>query len=82
MQIITKDFTEFGLRAAESKTVTMTWKTTPDIQEAATLISLNGKDLESVRSFRYPGHWLSDDRNTPNTSTNKSAQLRAHGVMT
>ena len=28
MQIITKHFTEFGLRVAESKTVTMTWRTT------------------------------------------------------
>ena len=27
MQIITKHFTEFGLRVAESKTVTMTWRT-------------------------------------------------------
>ena len=56
MQIITKHFTEFGLRVAESKTVTMTWRTTPDIQEATTLISLNGKDLENVRSFRYLGN--------------------------
>ena len=45
MQIITKHFTEFGLRVAESKTVTMTWRTTPDIQEGTTLISLNSKDL-------------------------------------
>ena len=58
MQIITKHFTEFGLRVKvrESKTVTMTWRTKPDIQEATTLISLNGKDLENVRSFRYLGH--------------------------
>ena len=55
-QIITKHFTEFSLRVAESKTVTMTWRTTPDIQEATTLISLNGKDLENVRSFRYLGN--------------------------
>ena len=65
MQIITKHFTEFGLRVAESKTVTMTWRTTPDIQEATTLISLNGKDLENVRSFRYLGHWLTDDLKHP-----------------
>ena len=65
MQIITKHFTEFGLRVAESKTVTMTWRTTPDIQEATTLISLNGKDLENTRSFRYLGHWLTDDLKHP-----------------
>ena len=65
MQIITKHFTEFGLRVAESKTVTMTWRTTPDIQEATTLISLNGKDLENVRSFRYLGHWLTNDPKHP-----------------
>ena len=61
MQTITKHFTEFGLRVAESKTVTMTWITTPDIQEASTLISLNGKDLEIVRSLRYLGYWLTDN---------------------
>ena len=61
MQIITKHFTEFGLRVAESKTVTMTWRTTPDIQEATTLIRLNSKDLKNVRSFHYLGHWLTDD---------------------
>ena len=65
MQIITKHFTEFGLRVAESKTVTMTWRTTPDIQEATTLISLNGKDLENVRPFRYLGHWLTNDPKQP-----------------
>ena len=65
MKIITKHFTEFGLRVAESKTVTMTWRTTPDIQEATTLISLNGKDLENVRPFRYLGHWLTDDPKQP-----------------
>ena len=65
IQIITKHFTEFGLRVAESKTVTMTWRTKPDIQEATTLISLNGKDLENVRSFRYLGHWLTDDPKHP-----------------
>ena len=65
MKIITKHFTEFGLRVAESKTVTMTWRTTPDIQEATTLISLNGKDLENVHPFRYLGHWLTDDPKQP-----------------
>ena len=65
MQIITKHFTEFGLRVAESKTVTMTWRTTPDIQEATTLISLHGKDLENVRSLCYLRHWLTDDPKHP-----------------
>ena len=43
----------------------MTWRTTPDIQEATTLITLNGKDLDNVRSFRNLGHWLTDDPKHP-----------------
>ena len=65
MQTITKHFTEFDLRVVESKTVTMTWRTTPDIEEATTLIRLNSKDLKNVRSFHYLGHWLTDDPKHP-----------------
>ncbi|XP_044180515.1 immunoglobulin superfamily member 10-like [Acropora millepora] len=43
----------------------MTWRTTPDIQEATTLVSLNGKNLENVRSFCYLVHWLTGDPKHP-----------------
>ena len=65
MRIIAKHFADFGLRMAESKTVTMTWNTTEDIKESATQISINDEDLQNVRSFRYLGHWLTDDPKQP-----------------
>ena len=65
MRIICKHFNDFGLRVAESKTVTMTWRTTPDIQKSESLISVNDTDLGNVRSFRYLGHWLTDDPKMP-----------------
>ena len=61
MNIIAQKFENFGLRLAESKTVTMTWNTTDDIMKMESLISINGTELKNLRDFRYLGHTLSNE---------------------
>ena len=67
-KVIAEKFKNFGVKLAESKTVTMTWNTTEDIMEEKTLISVNGTDLQNIREFRYLGHTL----------TNKKSQKIPH----
>ena len=61
MNIIAKKFENFGLKLAESKTVTMTWNTDEDTKNEESLITVNGVQLKNVREFRYLGHTLTNE---------------------
>ena len=65
MKILVETFTEFGLTMSESKTKTMSFNTDEDTKNAATLLKINGFELENVHVFRYLGHHLSDDPKNP-----------------
>jgi len=46
---------------SESKTKTMTWKTAESTKKSDSLLTINGIDLENVQTFKYLGHYHSDD---------------------
>ena len=61
MSIIAQYFGNFGLRLAESKTVTMTWNTPAEVRVKDTLFEVNSTPLDNVTELKYFGHVLTND---------------------